>query len=277
MTPGTELAAMVRALVPDWRADALGAFEYLSGGYSNENYRFTYAGEAFVLRVPSRIRPFVDRAHEAAFYDGEHRVRIPTLVAFDPVTGNMISRYEPGELLTDTAAQPAELVRYLEGLHAGLPPSGRRYDPVRLAREYLASGTPPGWIEDLATGLVWRPFVSTPCHNDLNPWNVIVPATGAWVTLDWEWYGENDPLFDLVTLHQGLGLDDAALARMLSLWSGEPVAEWRLVGCLRAFWLREYAWAHAEWEHGNRRPEIGEQLDLAAGRLADLQSGTSSG
>ena len=40
---------------------------------------------------------------------------------------------------------------------------------------------------------------------DLNPWNVIV-TEARWETIDWEFVGNHDPLFDLITLHQGLNL-----------------------------------------------------------------------
>lgn len=272
-----ELRRVVVALRPDWQADALGPFEYLSGGYSNENHRFAHAGEAFVLRIPDRVRPFVDRAHEAAFYGMAHGVPMAALVAFDTASGTMLTRYVPGTLLSGAPVDAEAITSYVRVLHAALPPSGRCYDPVLLAREFLAEGKPPGWIRKLAEALNWVPEMSAPCHNDLNPWNVIVPDTGPWVTLDWEWYGDNDPLFDLVTLHQGLGLDDGTLTAMLAAWSETPVAGERLERCLTAFWLREYAWAHAEHVHGNHRPEIQAQMDLAGSRLGDLQSGTSSG
>ena len=45
----------------------------------------------------------------------------------------------------------------------------------------------------------------------------------------------------------------------------EESDESRLHLCLSVFWLREYAWAHAEAYHGNPREEVAEQIDTAVG------------
>ncbi len=271
------LTGIVSVLMPSWRAQDIGPFEYLSGGYSNENYRFAHADEWYVLRVPDRERPFVDREHEAKFYRQRPAVRTAELIALDRSSGFLITRFEDGVLLCD--AQPAidRIADYARQLHAGLPASGRHYDPIALAREYLSEGSPPAWIRQLADRLAWRPSLTIPCHNDLNPWNIIQPESGAWVTLDWEWFGDNDPLFDLVTLHQGLGLDWVSLYELAARYLDGPVDGERLQYCLNAFWLREYAWAHAERFHGNGRPEIEGQIANSAERLREFQSSSSSG
>jgi len=271
------LTRIVLSLVPHWRPGEIGAFEYLSGGYSNENYRFSRGNDRFVLRVPERVRPFVDRELEAAFYRGRYPFRTAEVIAIDSASGYLITRFEPGALLVDAEVSIAEIADYLRSLHTALPSSGRCYDPVRMARDYLAAGQVPEPIRRLADGLLWQPEQPAACHNDLNPWNVIVPDAGSWVTLDWEWIGDNDPLVDLVTLHQGLGLDGSSLQGLAAAYHGHPVDGGHLHRCLIAFWLREYAWAHSELHHGNRRREIEAQLASAAARLGALQSVSSSG
>lgn len=271
-TQTTNLTRLVRRLVPAWSADPAMTFTFLSGGYSNENYRFDHDGHGYVLRVPSRVRPFVDRAHEFAFYDsGAARVNTPELIAFDVDTGVMVSRFEPGRLLADAPPDVDSLVGYLRSLHAALPASGRSYDPLLLSRQFLAEGSVPPGILRLSE-VEWSPVSQAPCHNDLNPWNIIISAPDRWVTLDWEWFGDNDPLFDLVTVHQGLDMDQTSLAQMAELWAEGPVDNDRLSACLHAFWLREYAWAHAELTFGSQRDEIVAQLNTAADRLAALTS-----
>ena len=59
-----QLLRWIRELVPAWAADDIGSFRYLDGGYSNRNYRFAHGGAQYVLRVPFRQRPFVDRSQE---------------------------------------------------------------------------------------------------------------------------------------------------------------------------------------------------------------------
>ena len=90
------------------------------------------------------------------------------------------------------------------------------------------------------------------------------------MTLDWEWFGSNDPLFDLITLHQGLGWDPDQLPEMASEFREGPVSDSELLGCLRTFWLREYAWAHAALCAGNDREEIATQKSDAIARLRAL-------
>ena len=263
-----ELATAILSLHPDWEAEGLGSFEYLAGGYSNDNYSFRYHGTRFVLRLPGRPRPFIDRELECAFYRAPGDVLVPEVEAFEPRTGIMITRWQRGTRLCDEVVDPALLVPFVRKLHGSLSPCPRRYDPVALARQQLAIGSPERKIRELADRLEWKPPRVTTCHNDLNPWNIICSEAGDWITLDWEWLGDNDPLFDLVTLHQGLSLDDTLLQDLAEELLGAPQPQRRVGDCLAAFWLREYAWAHAEIEGGNDRPEIHEQLRVSAERLA---------
>lgn len=247
-------------------------FDYLPGGYSNDNYRFDYQASTYVLRVPNHPRPFVDRSLELAFYQQSAvRIPVPELIALDTDTGNMLTRYEPGDLLADSAPNLDAIVDYMNSFHAALPTSARAYDPLALSRVYLSAGGPPGNITRLAD-ITWQPSNTMTCHNDLNPWNVIQSAPGRWITLDWEWFGNNDPLFDLVTLHEGLTLTHTAfgeesLNELATRWAGGLVAGSRLEQCLIAFWLREYAWAWAERQRGRKSVEIQEQIEAASDRL----------
>ena len=274
-----DLIDALTALMPQWRVsksdapdasaarDFFGAFEYLSGGYANENYLVEAGGERVVLRLPRRTGPFIDRALEGAFHRNQMGPPTPEVLAFDERSGRMVSRYQPGTLLSDADQSLERLAGYLRQVHRALPDSGRSYDPVALSRTYLEVGAPPAWAARMAKQLRWRPSVSAPCHNDLTPWNVIIPPEGPWVTLDWEWLGSNDPLFDLVTLHQGLLLSDDSLPVLAEQWQGSAVEEARLERCLEAFWLREFGWAHFERYHGNALPEIAAQQATAAERL----------
>lgn len=270
-----DLAALTRnvlALRPAWRAADLAEFEFLPGGYSNQNYQFRHAGQRYVLRVPQQARPYIDRKLEHAFYQSPGRVFAPEVEAFDPLTGVMISRWLSGPLLADIDVNPDALVPYVKSLHAGLAICPRKYDPVALARQQLSLGDPQQSIVELAARWVWNPKQTTPCHNDLNPWNIIVSDTGRWVTLDWEWLGENDPVFDLVSLHQGLSLDNAILDELAVEFLGSRAKNTgqRVRDCLSVFWLREYSWAHAELVQGNDRDEIREQIRVSSEKLGGI-------
>jgi len=116
-----------------------------------------------------------------------------------------------------------------------------------------------------------------PCHNDLNPWNVIVSASdpARWCTLDWEIAGDNDPLFDLICLSEGLGwsLDetDQLMDEYLELIESPraPTTPQRRT-IRKAYFLREYAWALAQLASGNRRDEIEAQRARSTEALKEI-------
>jgi len=263
------LLAEIARLCPEWSQAAVSHFLYLEGGYSNHNYLFTHDGNRYVLRAPFRARTSVDYGAELDLYRRLERGVAPEVVAFDERSGFMISRWVAGDLLADSNVAPEALTAYLSSLHARLPSLARRYDPIDQARGHLEACSAPAWLERAAARLNWSPSSLVPCHNDLNPWNVIRTGDG-WVTLDWEWAGLNDPLFDLVNLHQGEDLGNEQLAAMARAYLGGPAGEQRLRDCLVGLWMREGTWALAEVAAGNDRPEIVAQRDMALSRLTGL-------
>ena len=153
-------------------------------------------------------------------------------------------------------------------IHHCLPDAHRTYDLEKINAEYWINDTPPTVVRNPP------PELLISCHNDLNPWNVIVTRDG-WVTLDWEFVGGNDPLFDLVSLHQGLALTHETLRPFALAYLGtEPESfEQRLHSVQMAYWSRELGWAHFQIEQGNQRPEIYEQLRSSEAALESLMRG----
>lgn len=251
-------------LMPDWDIKAVSDVEYLPGGYSNRNYAFTYADRRYVLRIPQGRQPFVDRTHEAAWYARLPPGVAPSPLALDTVSGVMLTPWVNGQLLVDAWPQltAADLITYLLNLHAVIPEDHRAYDLQSLMASYQSDGQE---IEAPA----WQSHYLITCHNDLNPWNVLVTNDG-WITLDWEFVGLNDPLFDLVSLHQGLQLPADELMAFASLYADKAELEMRLPKAERAFWLREYGWADYQISIGNAREEIRQQKDMAQAALSRL-------
>lgn len=271
------LNTLIRGLLPNWRHDALTNFGYLSGGYSNANLVFDRQADngttRYVLRVPQRQQPYVDRLAEVALYQ-----QLPAQiglrpVALDAASGLMVTPWIEGQLLADAYPQQFEeqdLLNYLHKLHANLPKVTHAYHVPDLLPEFLA----PDQLEFAATKLapqLQADLAAEPdrsdqtCHNDLNPWNILVTDTD-WITLDWEFAGRNDPLFDLIGLHQGLELDPQTLPELARQFMPDVPAE-RLSRVFRHFWLREWAWAKFQLDAGNVRDEILAQVDIAQHKL----------
>ena len=278
----TELRSMIRSLVPSWRDDGLEDFHFLSGGYSNANVVFTRRsadqGAQYVLRIPQRSQPYVNRVAESAWYQ-----RLPASVGIRPValdipTGLMVSAWVDGELLVDVFADrftECDLLVYLQTLHNALPAVAERYSVPALLSAFVGSGEQSRAVVDAlppALTQEQQPAQTVTCHNDLNPWNILVTADG-WVTLDWEFVGQNDVLFDLVSLHQGLALNVESLPDLASNWAQDLGTDYSSEGLSRAFgqfWLREWSWATFQMNAGNRREEVSAQASVAEAVLANL-------
>lgn len=271
------LLAAICQLMPHWQASQLAGFRYLPDGYSNDNYRFAFRGGDYVLRLPLASREPAQWRTEHALYEAPGALRIPSLVAMNDCDGTMITRWVAGELLPDAVPSDAQLVAHTQRLHQALAPHApltRAYDPIALGRRQLAIAPKavPRTISATIQSARWRPKHLAICHNDLNPWNVIAPSADVrtWVTLDWEHPGANDPVFDFVSLHQGLERAMGDVAPLAEQLVETPVTARRIAENLRGFWLREYCWAFAAWHRGNRREAIAAQMSRAEAKLSAL-------
>ena len=269
-----ELRARIRTLVPKWLEDELDEFRYLSGGYSNVNVAFRHSNAAsdrnnslgtfYVLRLPQRSQPYVNRQAEAAWYERMPKSVGPAPLVLDVPSGQMITPLLAGDLLVDVFHQKYcedDLISYLQALHGQLPGVAEQYHVPTLVPQFIETGWPADiehsmFIDSDATPVSGSNTLVT-CHNDLNPWNILVTSKG-WKTLDWEFVGRNDPLFDLVSLHQGLRLDVGSLPRLAKIFLPSASSE-QLSRAVAQFWLREWCWANYQISHGNQRAEIVDQ------------------
>ena len=279
----SEAAAALKRLRPQWDLSSVGGVELLIGGYTNANYALTYRDADYVLRLARPTPVVMDRAFEKRLLTGPIALLTAPLVAYLLPEGHMLTRRVAGPLLVDKPPDSAALAQYLARLHLRMPPLGRRYDLVQtIGRDLRAAAqrgeSPPAWFAKEHESLSRAVLQIRPCHNDLNPWNVIVSAADPtrWCTLDWEFAGDNDPLFDLTCLAEGLGwsLDatDTLIDTYLELIESARVPTTSQRRTIRkAYFLREYAWALAQLAAGNRRTEIEAQLARSAAALDDLR------
>ena len=279
--PADAVAALKR-LRPQWQMDEVAGVELLEGGYTNDNYALTYRDSDYVLRLARPSPLTIDRAFEKRLLAGPIALLTAPLVAYSLPEGHMLTRRVAGPLLVEAKPGRAAVAQYLARLHLRIPPLGRRYDLVQtIGRDLRVAAQrgelPPPWFAKEHESLTRAALQVRPCHNDLNPWNVIASAAdpARWCTLDWEIAGDNDPLFDLICLAEGLGwsLDetDALIDEYLELIESPraPTTQQRRT-IRKGYFLREYAWALAQLASGNRRIEIEAQLQRSADALKDI-------
>ena len=167
----------------------LESVEYLSGGYSNRNYKISSRKETMVLRVSRTVapRPSSERAYLALEV-------APEVLAYDSSTGHMLTRWVEGALLVQQPFSAPEAAEYLNDLHRTIPIGLAIHDPLQRSKEqFQASGVRNRLLKRLLTS-DWQPRQVCGCHNDLNPYNIVRKREG-FVTLDWEFAGDNDPCF----------------------------------------------------------------------------------
>lgn len=89
-----------------------------------------------------------------------------------------------------------------------------------------------------------RPDQLVLCHNDLNPKNVLLNHTKAWL-IDWESAGMNDPLFDIAVFAHVHHLTDAQLMQAYQMIINETpnvAALQRIEHYRKVYVIRELVW-----------------------------------
>lgn len=257
-----EVLATFRRMLPAGHAAPL-RVEYLPGGYSNRNYRIETRTGDYALRIVEHGPP---HRHERRYLDIP---AAPDVVAYDAGSGHLLTRWIDGQLFAQAPPTADQAGAYLAALHGQIPAGVRAYRYEMQVNALLRGGGRLAAPDVVVAHrlLDWRPRTLCGCHNDLNPWNVIRVATStstpAYRTLDWEFAGDNDPLFDLAGLALGLRWNYAQACSCLASYRklapttvADAATPARLRDALVAYRIREYAWAVAQIASGNDREEI---------------------
>jgi len=272
------VVAVLHELVPTWESREIGAPVRLPGGYANDNYSFDYRGAGYVLRIVRDGLPgAIPRAHEQELLTTSLTPLAPAVVAYRLPEGHLLTRRIDAPLLADAHASVAEVAHYLATLHRRLPPTRLRYDVGGLVSRWLAlAGHAPDARVRLAR-LDTLPQIddASPCHNDLNPWNVVaVGKPDEWRTLDWEWFGSSSRWLDAIALSRGLSLDADAEAELIARYCRAleipAPSPSRLAADALRYWLREWAWAIGATALWGPRAEFAEQIARSDSALSEL-------
>jgi thiamine kinase-like enzyme len=232
--------------------------EPLTGGITNENFKVTVGGDAFVLRIGGRDTHLlgIDRhaEHEASRMAAGVGVG-PEVVAWIDPEGWLVTRYIEGRALAiDDLRSPEMVGRVAQALlrvHSGSPIPGR-FDAHRIVEEYCRIAVERGvevpseysWALAISRRIeaARRPGAPVPCHNDLLIANFI--DDGEIRIVDWEYAGMGDRFFDLGNLTVNQELGPAEAEALLHAYFGEvrrsDLANLRLMCFMSDF--REAMW-----------------------------------
>jgi len=212
-------------------------------GLTNRNYKVGIGDERFVLRIPGEgTSDYINRRHEAvaARIAAEAGVNAEVLF-FDENDGLMLTRFVDGAATMngerfkdlDAVARAAQAFRRMHNCGKSF---ATEFDLFHKMDEYLdylrkkQARIPDGYAEvqreaeAVRAALGARPAALRPCHCDPLAENFL--DTGARIfIIDWEYAGNNDPMWDLgdVSVEASFGAEqDAALLQ--AYFAGRPPA-----------------------------------------------------
>lgn len=179
--------------------------ERLMGGMSNQMYVIEKENETFTFRIPGKnADQFVNRHVELKAIEAIRPLGINNeTVLMDTTNGYKLAQYVDGtpfsqlpDLMLDQAAS------VLHELHDSAVRFENDYDPFGRLELYESyhSHQSEEYIATKAKFLSYKPFleaqVLVACHNDAQRSNFL-QSEGKTYLLDWEFAGNNDPLYDI--------------------------------------------------------------------------------
>ncbi len=278
----------------------------LEGGMTNHNFRVSTPDGDYVVRISAAQAGELgidrDNEHHNSLLAAEVGVGVPVLARVrDPEA--LVVRFVEGVTMSPAdfavSARVSALAIALRQLHTAKP-FARDFNMIDVQARYLQivadNGYPlPGdyavyadrarTVGELLTTTRER---TAPCHNDLMPGNFIEsdgPGSHLWV-VDYEYSGNNDPMYDLGDAINELELSPERAAQLVTEYHGEPRPRelararlwslmskygWCLWGSIRVGATQDpeiVEWARALWERAVwefESPEFEELLGQAAG------------
>ncbi len=297
--------ARVLEQVPELAGSGVSATP-LEGGMTNHNFRVCTADGDYVVRISAAQAGELgidrDNEHHNSQLAAEVGVGVPVLARVR-VPEALVVRFVEGVTMSPAdfaaSARVSALAVALRQLHTAKP-FARDFNMIDVQARYLQivadNGYPlPGdyavyadrarTVGELLTTTRER---TAPCHNDLMPGNFIEsdgPGSHLWV-VDYEYSGNNDPMYDLGDAINELELSPEQAAQLVTEYHGEPRPRelararlwslmskygWCLWGSIRIGATQDpeiVEWARALWERAVwefESPEFEELLAQAAG------------
>lgn len=219
----------------------------IGGGMTNQNFLVTTIEKSYILRIPGACtQRMIDRERE--YHNSMEAVRLglsPEIPYFDRESGVKVTDYIMGAKTLHPKSARLEVnmkktTDILRTIHQGEAKLKGRFDPWEqyeiyrcLALEnqgvwYEGSGEMEMYLYEIRDKLEALGMESKPCHNDLVAENFIEDHQGRMYLIDWEYAGNNDPMWDLAAhlLECGFTPDEEELF-LDYYFQGEPTPEKR--------------------------------------------------
>ena len=214
------------------------------GGLTNRNYKLTVGAARYVLRIPGAgTGDYIDRKAEAvnARVAAGAGVNAEVLY-FDPADGVQVARFIDGaatmnaERFKDLGAV-ARAATAFRRIHDCGQRFAADFELFRMMDEYLDllrrkdAWVPDGYravqkeAEAVRAALAVHPAPRVPCHCDPLAENFLDSGERMWI-VDWEYAGNNDPMWDLGDVSVEAGFEPAQDAALLEAYfGGRPPAD----------------------------------------------------
>ena len=211
------------------------------GGLTNRNFLVDHAGGRYVVRVPGAgTAEYIDRVGEAVAARSAAVADVNAeVVFFDETDGLMVTRFIEGSTTMDAErfrdlAAVARAGAAFRNLHDNAAPFSTDFQLFPMIDEYKAllaakgAALPDGYeatqaqADVVRAALEDRPAALVPSHCDPLCENFLDTGERMYI-IDYEYSGNNDPMWDLgdLSVEAGFGLDqDRALLR--AYYGGDP-------------------------------------------------------
>jgi len=210
------------------------------GGLTNANYLIESAGQKFVLRLPGEgTADYINRQAESVAARATAEIGVnAALLLFDAADGTQLTSFIDGQTMTTAAFKDhgaiARAAAALATVHRTSRPFASRFEVFAMIEHYSAvlaakgAKPPEGFAEALQKAQAVRAVLAAaapalaPCHCDPLAENFV--DTGSKMhLLDWEYAGNNDPMWDLGDVSIEARFDAAQEAVLLeSYFAGPP-------------------------------------------------------
>jgi thiamine kinase-like enzyme len=236
----TEVVARLSALL----GPREGTVVQLEGGITNRNFRVTFGGTDYVLRLPGKRTDLlgIDRDAECIATKAASSLGFaPRVVTLLENPSCLVTTFVSGEHVEGAELRAPEAIREvardLRALHDSATELPKEFDPFRLVEDYAdtardhGADVPEAYESALKTAKEIEEAIRgepghepVPAHNDLLPANFLRGADRLRL-IDWEYAGMSDRWFDLGNFAANNELDDGQDAQLLEAYFGEAPDE----------------------------------------------------